>query len=123
MGSRNKKKLLFTTVVAPYGPLSFLVDCDISASKLTSDVSLGLDWAAYLRDSLIAGLDLRLDSSFDAWTFFSHSSHPFSFREDATGSLPSMPIPHEVAAGTFLCATDSSLPPTDVPRSALLDDH
>ncbi|KAJ6580478.1 hypothetical protein DFH09DRAFT_1309807 [Mycena vulgaris] len=41
--SRNKTKLLFTTVVDPYGPLSFL-----------------------LRDSLIAGLDLRLDSSLDA---------------------------------------------------------
>ncbi|KAJ6549449.1 hypothetical protein DFH09DRAFT_1320194 [Mycena vulgaris] len=108
MGSRNKTKLLFTTVVDPYGPLSFLVNCDISASELCPDFSLGLDWAAYLRDSLIAGLDLRLDSSFDAWTFFSHPSRPLSSREDATGLPPSTAISHKAVATAPPRATDST---------------
>ncbi|KAJ6596143.1 hypothetical protein DFH09DRAFT_1305050 [Mycena vulgaris] len=52
MGSHNKTKLLFTTVVDPYGPLSFLVDCDISASELCPDVSLAREDATGLPPSM-----------------------------------------------------------------------
>ncbi|KAJ6582518.1 hypothetical protein DFH09DRAFT_1309472 [Mycena vulgaris] len=102
MGSHNKTKLLFTTVVDPYGPLSFLVDCDISASELCPDVSLAL---------LMPGSSFRI---------------PLTRCLDATGLPPSMSIPHKAVATAPPRATDStaaSLPLTGVPRAAPLDDH
>ncbi|KAJ6592302.1 hypothetical protein DFH09DRAFT_1306174 [Mycena vulgaris] len=38
MGSRNNTRLLFTTVVEPYGPLSFILDCLISSSQDAPDI-------------------------------------------------------------------------------------
>ncbi|KAJ7915028.1 hypothetical protein B0H13DRAFT_1872394 [Mycena leptocephala] len=40
-----------------------------------TDIVLGCDWAAFLRDSLLS-LGNRVDSSFDAWRFVSYTTHP-----------------------------------------------
>jgi hypothetical protein len=65
---------LLTTSVYGYSAVATVIKCDIVASP-DYDVVLGLDWAALLRDYLIS-LGHRLDSSFNAWLFFSAPSHP-----------------------------------------------
>jgi hypothetical protein len=63
---------LVSTATERLGPISFSLVFAISSSS-PSDVVLGLDWAAYLRDSLIS-LGHRLNSSFDAWRFLTEPS-------------------------------------------------
>ncbi|KAJ7619029.1 hypothetical protein B0H17DRAFT_1340842 [Mycena rosella] len=60
---------LFTTSVGNFGPISFSVQCSVSSFD-PYDIVLGLDWAAYFRDSLLHS-GLRLGASFDSWAFFS----------------------------------------------------
>jgi hypothetical protein len=67
--SAGSNNLLVTTVAGSSGPISFPLSFGLSSTS-PSDVVLGLDWAAYLRDSLLA-LGHRLDSSFDARRFLS----------------------------------------------------
>ncbi|KAJ6473354.1 hypothetical protein C8R47DRAFT_1294963 [Mycena vitilis] len=73
--------LLVTTTITGFLPSSSLIRCNV-VLDLGFDVVLGLDWAAYLRDSLI-NLGYRLESSFDAWNFYSTS-----------GNLTAQVLPH-----------------------------
>ncbi|KAJ6487156.1 hypothetical protein C8R47DRAFT_1127906 [Mycena vitilis] len=66
-------RLLLTTALAGYPVCSSSVSCQVS-SAIHYDVVLGFDWAANLRDSLLA-LGYRLDSSFDAWRIFSGANN------------------------------------------------
>jgi hypothetical protein len=69
-------RLLFTTAIPSFSSYSSLVECNISHG-LQTDVVLGLDWAAHVRESLICS-GYRLDSTFDAWCFFSYPTHPIN---------------------------------------------
>ncbi|KAJ7512240.1 hypothetical protein B0H11DRAFT_2268351 [Mycena galericulata] len=60
----------------------------VTTTELESEVSLGLDWAAFLRLGLTQN-GLRIDSTFDAWQFFSAPDHPFSSRMNPPLSGPS----------------------------------
>ncbi|KAF7358124.1 hypothetical protein MVEN_00860500 [Mycena venus] len=53
----------FTINGGPHGSFTTVLDCTVSSS-LTTDVSLGLDWKASLREWYI-GLDLRITSGFE----------------------------------------------------------
>jgi hypothetical protein len=70
----RSKPLLVTTVAGQHHPISFPLSLEVSDLEST-DLVLGLDWAAFLRDSLL-GLGYRIDSSFDAWRFVSDPTHP-----------------------------------------------
>ncbi|KAJ7858293.1 hypothetical protein B0H13DRAFT_2672537 [Mycena leptocephala] len=59
-----------------------------------ADVILGLDWAAFLCDSLL-GLEYRVNSTFSAWRFVSDPDHPMSNRPPAPSSGP---VPTGLAA-------------------------
>ncbi|KAJ7844474.1 hypothetical protein B0H13DRAFT_1908866 [Mycena leptocephala] len=67
-------QLLITTATGVHHPISLLLAFTVSAHA-SSDVELGLDWTALLRDSLI-GLGYRVDSAFDAWRFLTTPTHP-----------------------------------------------
>jgi hypothetical protein len=67
-------QLLITTATGAHHPISFPLAFTVSAHA-SSDVELGLDWTAFLRDSLI-GLGYRVDSTFDAWRFLTAPTHP-----------------------------------------------
>ncbi|KAJ6472859.1 hypothetical protein C8R47DRAFT_1321734, partial [Mycena vitilis] len=65
----DRDRFLFTTFPSLASgfsalPLSFTLDCKTSAASST-DVVLGLDWSAHVRDSLLA-LGHRVESTFDA---------------------------------------------------------
>ncbi|KAJ7927205.1 hypothetical protein B0H13DRAFT_2312808 [Mycena leptocephala] len=68
------RPLLFTTVAGQHHPISFYLSFALSDINQT-DIVLGHDWAAFLRDSLLS-LGNRVDSSFDAWRFVSYTTHP-----------------------------------------------
>jgi hypothetical protein len=68
------RPLLFTTVAGQHHPISFYLSFAVSDINQT-DIVLGHDWAAFLRDSLLS-LGNRIDSSFDAWRFVSYTTHP-----------------------------------------------
>ncbi|KAJ7914368.1 hypothetical protein B0H13DRAFT_1873046 [Mycena leptocephala] len=68
------------------------------SANAASDVELGLDWTAFLRDSLI-GLGYRVDSTFDAWRFLTMSTHPLS--------TPSSTVP-QISSRSYL----GTVPPT-----------
>jgi hypothetical protein len=114
---RRTPHLLLTTATGTYHPISFPLMFTISA-QATSDVELGLDWSAFLRDSLIA-LDYHVDSTFNAWRFLTLSTHPLSTRMHSLHSFPpvfnshpihlapsSEPIPHVSSHHQSLPATD-----------------
>ncbi|KAJ7865104.1 hypothetical protein B0H13DRAFT_2353166 [Mycena leptocephala] len=73
---RRTPHLLITTATGTYHAISFPLAFTVSPYA-SSDVELGLDWVAFLRDSLI-GLGYRVDSTFDAWRFLTMSTHPLS---------------------------------------------
>jgi hypothetical protein len=75
---RRTPHLLITTATGTYHAISFPLAFTVSPYA-SSDVELGLDWVAFLRDSLI-GLGYRVDSTFDAWRFLTMSTHPLSTR-------------------------------------------
>jgi hypothetical protein len=58
-------QLLITTATGTHHPILFPLAFTVSAHA-SSDVEIGLDWTAFLRDSLI-GLGYHVDSTFDAW--------------------------------------------------------
>jgi hypothetical protein len=60
-------RLLFTTDVPGYGPISAVLEAQVD-STVSDDIVLGRDWATYLRESLIV-LGFRLDDSFNGWEF------------------------------------------------------
>ncbi|KAJ7030870.1 hypothetical protein C8F04DRAFT_1263352 [Mycena alexandri] len=60
--------LLFTTGAGPYGSLSTVLNCEVVVGA-HSDVVLGLDWAAMIRETLVRD-GHRLDDTFSAWDFF-----------------------------------------------------
>ncbi|KAJ7852276.1 hypothetical protein B0H13DRAFT_2359597 [Mycena leptocephala] len=68
--------LLVTTLVGGHHAISFPLAFQ-TAEHATFDVILGLDWAAFLRDSLFS-LGYRLDSTFDAWRSVLDPAHPLS---------------------------------------------
>ncbi|KAJ7896902.1 hypothetical protein B0H13DRAFT_1884873 [Mycena leptocephala] len=68
--------LLVTTLVGGHHAISFPLAFQ-TVEHATFDVVLRLDWAAFLRDSLLS-LGYRLDSTFDAWHFVSDPAHPLS---------------------------------------------
>ncbi|KAJ7162713.1 hypothetical protein C8R43DRAFT_305953 [Mycena crocata] len=74
--SPDPSTVLLTTHVAPYGSFSVPVPYEVEYTD-AFDVVLGLDWAAYLRESLL-GIDLRLDHSFSAWDFLCDPARPLS---------------------------------------------
>jgi hypothetical protein len=76
LGRSDLGKILITTAVSPRAPFSFTLSCLLSPST-EYDVSLGSDWASLSREALLAS-GLRLDSTFDAWDFFSNPLHPIS---------------------------------------------
>ncbi|KAJ6551009.1 hypothetical protein DFH09DRAFT_1086317 [Mycena vulgaris] len=63
---------LFTSTAGVHGPVSFLLTPAVSISSV-HDVVLGLDWAGYLRDSLLHS-GMRLGYGFGSWYCF--SSYP-----------------------------------------------
>ncbi|KAJ7873731.1 hypothetical protein B0H13DRAFT_2348888 [Mycena leptocephala] len=60
--------LLVTTLAGHHNAISFPIAFQ-TADNASTDVILGPDWAAFLRDSLL-GLGYRVDSTFSAWRFF-----------------------------------------------------
>ncbi|KAJ7085612.1 hypothetical protein C8R43DRAFT_1142498 [Mycena crocata] len=77
--------LLLTTLVPPFGSFSVTLPCVVSPVAC-SDVVLGIDWAAYVRDVLLdAGY--HLNWTIDAWRFFCDPSRPL-FGFDFPSSLP-----------------------------------
>ncbi|KAJ7086291.1 hypothetical protein C8R43DRAFT_1051356 [Mycena crocata] len=76
--SPNASSVLLTTNVPPYGSFSVVASCDVDYGA-NFDVTLGLDWAPYLRDSLL-NAGLRLDSTFDPLRFLLDPSRPLSSR-------------------------------------------
>ncbi|KAJ7130756.1 hypothetical protein C8R43DRAFT_1024809 [Mycena crocata] len=82
---------LVTTQVGPLGGYSFNLSCDI-VDGLPTSVVLGLDWGAYLRESLLAA-HFRLDHTFDPWIFLTYPGHPLSSMSFVHyGSVPSQPV-------------------------------
>lgn len=71
--------LLVTTLAGHHNAISFPIAFQ-TVENASTDVVLGLDWAALLRDSLL-GLGYCLDSTFDAWRFASDPSHPIMSSE------------------------------------------
>jgi hypothetical protein len=95
--------LLISTVTALHGPISFPLVFGVSSSS-PSDVVLGLDWAAYLRDSLIS-LGHRLDSTFDAWRFL---ADPSCLTLSCTSFEPLVSAPPHTAAATSISEYSSA---------------
>jgi hypothetical protein len=75
---RGTPQLLITTATGVHHAISFPLTFTVSPHA-ASDVELGLDWTAFLRDSLI-GIGYHVDSTFDAWRFLTMSTHPLSTR-------------------------------------------
>ncbi|KAJ7793113.1 hypothetical protein B0H13DRAFT_1935546 [Mycena leptocephala] len=65
---------MFTTTVPGYGTLSTSI-APVVTDDSTFEVSLGLDWSSSVKETLNF-LGYALGSSFDAWTFLVHASHP-----------------------------------------------
>lgn len=80
LNNPNHSRLLITTSVPGFSSCSTVLACDIS-SAIESDVVLGLDWAAHLRDSFLA-LGYCLGDTFNSWTFFSAFTPPCSYTAD-----------------------------------------
>lgn len=66
-------QLLVTTNV-PQPLFSTMLDFEV-APTLDNDVVLGFDWSSRVREYLLLN-NYRLDSTFDAWLYFSLPSHP-----------------------------------------------
>ncbi|KAJ6481178.1 hypothetical protein DFH09DRAFT_1214141 [Mycena vulgaris] len=74
---RRDSVYLFTVSASGYEPFSFSVKCS-SSSFYPYDVVLGLDWAAYFRDSLLY-TGMCLPASFDPWPSLPYSTgSPFT---------------------------------------------
>ncbi|KAJ7042869.1 hypothetical protein C8F04DRAFT_1390272 [Mycena alexandri] len=93
---------LVTSIIPGYGQFSVLMECEVDPAA-DHDVTLGLEWAAHIRD-FVLGLGFRIDDKFDAWLFLSDSHHPLGFgpslgsssSASSSGVLPtvhSTPIP------------------------------
>ncbi|KAJ6524112.1 hypothetical protein DFH09DRAFT_1189849, partial [Mycena vulgaris] len=82
---RRDSVYLLTVSAGGYGPFSFSVKCS-SSSFYPYDVVLGLDWAAYFRESLLY-TGMCLPASFDPWVFFSSYILPALASPYSTGSL------------------------------------
>ncbi|KAJ7432823.1 hypothetical protein FB451DRAFT_1420278 [Mycena latifolia] len=87
------------------GSFSTVIQCDVGPD-VTTDVVLGLDWAALVREHL-GYQGFLLDSSFNAWGFF--SSEPA-----ATSGFP-MPSGSSAQPGS----ATSLLPPNSVSNAEL----
>ncbi|KAJ7016395.1 hypothetical protein C8F04DRAFT_1407125 [Mycena alexandri] len=72
----GRSSVLVTTNIPGFLIASTLIECQADVN-LSHDVVLGLDWAAYVRESLL-NARYPLGDTFDAWLFFSHPDHPIS---------------------------------------------
>ncbi|KAJ7884897.1 hypothetical protein B0H13DRAFT_2343466 [Mycena leptocephala] len=107
-------RLLLTTTIPNFSSYSSLVECNISHG-LQTDVVLGLDWAAHVRESLICS-GYRLDSTFDAWCFFSYPTHPINGLRALPPSSSSAGNP--VNSPSTSNATGAITPSASVPNSS-----
>ncbi|KAJ7914549.1 hypothetical protein B0H13DRAFT_2325133 [Mycena leptocephala] len=98
--------LLVTTLVGGHHAKSFPLAFQM-AEHATFDVILVLDWAAFLRDSLLS-LGYRLDSTFDAWRFVLDPTHPLSSNGSSAGHAQ-LPV-----SGAFMASGSAA---GHVPRS------
>jgi hypothetical protein len=74
LNSWTNPLLIITAAAGQHHSISFPPLVEVSNLSLT-DLILGLDWAAFLRNSLL-GLGYCIDSSFNAWRFVSDPTHP-----------------------------------------------
>ncbi|KAJ7934430.1 hypothetical protein B0H13DRAFT_2305858 [Mycena leptocephala] len=118
----SRIKPLLVTTVGQHHPISFPLSFEVSGLSST-DLVLGLDWAAFLRDSLL-GLGYCVDSSFDAWRFVSDPTHPIlnGNEHDSVAIYRTFPIRAALNPGPSI-ATSSRIPDTYVMLVALLTDH
>ncbi|KAJ7751375.1 hypothetical protein B0H16DRAFT_1548220 [Mycena metata] len=72
----GRSSVLVTTNVPGFLIASTFIECQVNPN-LSHDIVLGLDWAAYVRESLL-DTGYPLGDTFDAWAFFSRPDHPIS---------------------------------------------
>ncbi|KAJ7476628.1 hypothetical protein FB451DRAFT_1460888 [Mycena latifolia] len=106
--SPRNSAYLFTVSAGGHGPFSFTLLCDVVVPPLvTTDIVLGLDWAACVRDSMLYS-GLRLPSSFNSFSFFwSHFNPSPSL---LTGPFPrQQPCVHAPACSLLLAYGSSGV--------------
>jgi len=72
----GRSSVLVTTNVTGFLIASTFIECQVDPN-LSHDIVLGLDWAAYVRESLLNS-GYPLGDTFDAWSFFCRPDHPMS---------------------------------------------
>ncbi|KAJ7864716.1 hypothetical protein B0H13DRAFT_1898962 [Mycena leptocephala] len=87
--------LLVTTLVRGHHPISLTLAFQL-AKHSPYDVVLGLDWAAFIRDSML-NIGYRLDSTFNAALWVSDPAHPLS--HDRRVSSSSLSVSNGASVG------------------------
>ncbi|KAJ7037205.1 hypothetical protein C8F04DRAFT_1257131 [Mycena alexandri] len=83
----GRSSVLVTTNVPGFLIASTFIECQVDPN-LSHNIVLGLDWAAYVRESLL-NTGYHLGDTFDAWSFFSRPDHPISLLLPGAVPLPS----------------------------------